>query len=100
MTGALPHTAMTPREGVKVIARIADVGVGEGRHSCASAAELEQHIADCGRRMEAAYRRFERTRKGSDRAEAGRWRVAMQQAIAQRSPETVARMERERGLAR
>lgn len=62
--------------------------------------ELEAHIVECGRRMEAAYARFERTRKGSDRAEAGRWRNAMQQAIAARSPAMVARLERERGLAR
>jgi hypothetical protein len=75
---------MTPRDSVKVITSIADAGVGEARRDSVSAADLDQHIADCGRRMEAAYQRFGCTGKGADRAEAGRWRVAMQQAVEAR----------------
>lgn len=53
--------------------------------------ELEQHIADCGRLM------LEEMAAGN-REVADGWRVDMEHAIAQRSPEQIARMEAERGL--
>lgn len=61
--------------------------------------QLEQHIADCGRRMEAAYAIWERDGCFSARGEAGHWRIQMERAINSRSAGQVARMEQERGLA-
>lgn len=61
--------------------------------------QLEQHIAECGRRMEAAYERWEREGCFAARGDAGHWRIQMERAIASRSPAQVARMEQERGLA-
>lgn len=54
--------------------------------------ELEAHIRDCGRLMEEAYAH------GNPEAAHG-WLQAMNQAIAMRSSEQVARMEQAAGLA-
>lgn len=48
--------------------------------------ELEQHVADCGRLMQAAYSR-------GDRAEAISWLHAQAEAIKGRSAAQVQRME-------
>jgi predicted RNA-binding Zn ribbon-like protein len=60
--------------------------------------ELERHIQDCGWLMEDAMRRWCETGDFGYRGEASRWKVLMEEAIKSRSPEQVARMERERGL--
>ena len=64
-----------------------------------NAAELECHIKDCGTLMQQAYARYEVSSCFSDRGEADRWQLAMTRAIASRSPQQVAAMEAERGLA-
>ena len=61
-------------------------------------AELEQHIADTGLLMVAAYNRYERTGCFADRGEADAWRLQMEAAIALRKPSQVHAMEVERGL--
>jgi predicted RNA-binding Zn ribbon-like protein len=61
--------------------------------------ELERHIQDCGWLMEDAMRRWCETGDFGYRGEASRWKLLMEEAIKSRSPEQVARMERERGLA-
>ncbi len=62
-------------------------------------AELEQHIADLGLLMVAAYNRFERSGCFADRGEADGWRIQMEAAIAMRRPAQVCAMEAERGIA-
>lgn len=64
-----------------------------------NADELERHIKDCGYMMADAYARYEVSGCFSDRGAAERWQLAMTRAIASRSPEQVAAMEVERGLA-
>jgi hypothetical protein len=61
--------------------------------------ELEAHIKDCGRLMQEAMARFEVSSCFADRGDADHWRMQMEEAIAMRTPETVARMEHARGLA-
>jgi hypothetical protein len=61
--------------------------------------ELEQHIADTGLLMVAAYNRYERSGCFSDRGEADAWRLQMEAAIALRRSSQVRSMEVERGLA-
>lgn len=61
-------------------------------------AELEQHIADCGKHMEAAYARYEAQGCFSDRGEADGWRIRMHEAIAMRTPAQVQSLEQARGL--
>ncbi len=63
-------------------------------------AELEKHIEDLGILMVAAYNRYEASGCFSDIGEAHGWRLQMEEAIASRSPEKVAAMEEDRGLAR
>lgn len=46
--------------------------------------QLEEHIAECGRRMEQAYAVWEREGCFAARGDAGRWRLEMERAIAQR----------------
>lgn len=55
--------------------------------------EREDHIVFCGKQIEICM-------AAGDRKKADFWRQDMEHAIAGRSPETVARMERERGLDR
>lgn len=55
--------------------------------------EREDHIAFCAKQMEICM-------AVGDRKKAQSWLEDMTHAIASRSPETVARMERERGLDR
>lgn len=62
-------------------------------------AELEQHIADLGLLMVAAYNRFERSGCFADRGEADGLRMQMEAAIALRRPAQVRAMEVDRGLA-
>lgn len=61
--------------------------------------ELEAHIADLGKLMQAAYARYEASGCFNDLGEAHAWRMRMEAAIASRSPLQVAAMEAERGLA-
>ena len=61
-------------------------------------AELEQHIADLGLLMVAAYNRFERSGCFADRGEADGLRMQMEAAIAHREPFQVAALELQRGL--
>lgn len=61
--------------------------------------ELERHIEDLGLLMVSAYNRYETSGCFSDRGEADGWRLQMESAIASRSPEQVAKMESDRGLA-
>lgn len=60
--------------------------------------ELEAHIRDCGRLMEAAMDRYAESSDLADLGDAHRWRLAMEQAINGRSAEWVRRVEIERGL--
>lgn len=76
---------------------IADVG--EFRRGRIGADELERHVASCGYLMLLAFARYEETSDFGDLGEAHRWRLLMEDAIKSRSAATVARMERERGLA-
>lgn len=62
-------------------------------------AELEAHITDCGLLMMEAMRRWAEFGNFADRGEADCWRMEMEDAIKLRSQATVARMERERGVA-
>lgn len=79
----------------------------ESRNDCESLptthgltpAELESHIRDCGRLIEKSMKAWYETGCFSHRGEADYWKSRMYEAIAARTPETVARMERERGLA-
>jgi hypothetical protein len=64
-----------------------------------AAADLEAHIIDYGQRMEAAYARYCASGCPADRRDADRLRLDMEAAIRQRAPQTVRRMEVERGLA-
>ena len=64
-----------------------------------SEAELERHISSCARLVEIAYARYESSSDLSDLGEAHRWRLLMEQAIAGRSAEQIARMEQARGLS-
>ncbi len=64
---------------------------GQAGSTSMTDAELEQHIEDCGRLM------LECMAQG-DRNQAEGWLQDMNHAIAQRSPEQVARMEAARGL--
>jgi hypothetical protein len=75
---------------------IAPVGM---RGPAVSDNERELHIRNCGYLMEDAMRRWCETGCFSYRGEADRCRLLMQEAIRARSPEYVARLERERGLA-
>lgn len=61
--------------------------------------ELERHIRDCGRLMQAAYAKWNAYGDFADHGEADHWRMAMEEAIKSRSPAQVAKLERERGLA-
>ena len=61
--------------------------------------ELEAHIRDCGAHMQAAWSLFAETGWYEDRCDAIFWRKKMEDAIKARTPETVARMEEQRGLA-
>lgn len=61
--------------------------------------EREAHIRDCAWLMEDAMRRWCETGDFGYRGEADRWRLLMEEAIKARSPEYVAKLERERGLA-
>jgi len=63
-----------------------------------SDAERELHIKDCGDLMQAAMVRYEDSNNFHDRADADAWRMLMEKAIKSRSPEQVARMEKEKGL--
>lgn len=63
-----------------------------------SDAERELHIKDCGDLMQAAMVRYEDSNNFHDRADADAWRMLMEKAIKARSPEQVARMEKEKGL--
>lgn len=63
-----------------------------------SADILEQRIKHYGLLMEEAYARWEQDGNFADLSEADRHRMDMEAAIAQRTPETVRRMEVERGL--
>lgn len=60
--------------------------------------ERELHIKDCGELMQAAMARYEASNNLHDRADADAWRILMEKAIKARSPEQVARMEKEKGL--
>ena len=60
--------------------------------------ERELHIKDCGELMQAAMARYEASNNLHDRADADAWRMLMEKAIKARSPEQVARMEKEKGL--
>lgn len=60
--------------------------------------EREDHIRDCAWLMEDAMRRYHETSDFGYRGESDRWRLLMEAAINSRSPEYVARLERERGL--
>lgn len=62
-------------------------------------AELERHIASCGYLMLEAYKRYEQSHCFSDKGEADRWMLLMNEAIKGRSAAQVTRMEQERGLA-
>lgn len=73
--------------------------VGLGLRDDMTDSELERHIQDCGGHMLNAMARWERSSCFSDRGEAAYWWRMQKQAIAMRSPEQVARMEKERGLA-
>jgi hypothetical protein len=61
--------------------------------------ELSSHIASCGYLMEQAYARYEESSCFTDRAEADRWRLMMEDAIRGRSAAQVTRMEVSKGLA-
>ena len=61
-------------------------------------AELESHIVECGERMKASMAMYSISSAFSDRGDADFWRISMEHAIRARTPETVARMEEERGL--
>lgn len=61
--------------------------------------EREQHIRDCGVQMQRAMLAYQQSGCLSDRGEADRFRLLMEEAIRGRSPEYVARLETERGLA-
>lgn len=63
-----------------------------------SDAERELHIKDCGDLMQAAMVRYEDSNNFHDRADADAWRMLMEKSIKARSPEQVARMEKEKGL--
>lgn len=60
--------------------------------------ELELHIADTGRLMQAAYARYEASSDLQDRAEADRWLMLQEAAIRARRPAFVASLEMARGL--
>lgn len=60
--------------------------------------ERELHIKDCGELMQAAMARYEASNNLHDRADADAWRMLMERAIKERSPEQVALMEQERGI--
>lgn len=60
--------------------------------------ELERHISDCGRLMQAAMDRYAESSDLADLGDAHRWRIAMEEAINGRSAEWVRRVEIERGL--
>jgi hypothetical protein len=62
-------------------------------------AEREIYIRYCAAQMEAAMARYEADSCLSDRGEADGWRRSMEEAIRQRSPEQIARMEAEGGLS-
>lgn len=64
-----------------------------------SAAELERHIADCGRLGMAAYARYEAHGDFADRGEADRFFRLQREAIAARSPAHVRAMEERLGIA-
>lgn len=61
-------------------------------------AQRELYIREHGRLMLIAMERFEVTGCLADRGDADKHRLAMEQAIKERSPEQVARMEIERGI--
>lgn len=61
--------------------------------------ERELHIKSCGQLMEQAMGNYEASGSFHDIADAHAWRMAMEAAIKARTPQTVARMESERGLA-
>ena len=63
------------------------------------AKELEAHIRDCGALVHGYMNRYAKSNNEADRIEADFWRVNMETAIKARAPETVARMEEQRGLA-
>lgn len=63
------------------------------------APELEAHIRDCGRLMEAAMDRYAESSDLADLGDAHRWRGLMEEAINGRSAKQVARMEKNAGLS-
>jgi hypothetical protein len=87
-----------PEEGAGERRKPLTNGVGLGV-SAVSDDERELHIKNCGYLMEDAMRRWCETGDFGFRGEADRWRLLMQEAIRARSPEYVAKLERERGLA-
>lgn len=66
---------------------------------CASDAAHEQHIKRLGKKMLAQHAQWEATGCFDTRGAADGYRLAMEAAIAQRSPAAVAFMEAERGLS-
>jgi hypothetical protein len=77
----------------------ADVSFGEETLSDMTDNELERHIRDCGGQMLLAMARYERYGDFADRGDADRWLALQNAAIRARSPEMVAKLEKERGLA-
>lgn len=61
--------------------------------------ERELHIKSCGRLMEQAMGNYEASGSFHDIADAHAWRMAMEAAIKARTPQKVARMEEQLGLA-
>lgn len=75
------------------------VPIGLVRLCGLSDAERELHIKDCAWLMEDAMQRYYETGCFSHRGAADRWRLLMEEAIKGRSPEYVAKLEKDRGLA-
>jgi hypothetical protein len=91
-----------PSPSVSDRARIASAaGVGQSRLHLTGMSdnEREAHIRDCAWLMEDAMRRWHETSDFGYRGEADRWRLLMEEAIRGRSPEYVAKLEAQRGLA-
>ena len=61
--------------------------------------ERELHIKSCGQPMEQAMGNSEAPGSFHDIADAHAWRMAMEAAIKARTPQKVARMEEQLGLA-
>jgi hypothetical protein len=61
--------------------------------------QLEAHITRCGELMAMSMSKYEATSCLLDRADADRYRIAMDIAIRARIPGTVAKMEQDRGLS-